>query len=45
MIVLRREGTPLRAIAAAMAGKGHKISHEGVAGVLKAVGAHTPDRA
>jgi len=39
MIVLRREGRPLRAIAAAMVAKGHRISHEGVAGVLKAVGA------
>jgi hypothetical protein len=39
MIALRREGRPLRAIAAAMAAKSHKISHEGVAGVLKAAGA------
>ena len=39
MIALRREGRPLRAIAAAMAAKGRRISHEGVAGVLKAVGA------
>ena len=38
MVALRAEGRPLRAIAAAMAVKGHRISHEGVAGVLKAVG-------
>jgi putative DNA-invertase from lambdoid prophage Rac len=35
MIALRSEGKPLRAIAAALAGKGYKISHEGVAGVLR----------
>jgi hypothetical protein len=35
MVALRAEGKPLRAIAASMAAKGHKISHEGVAGVLK----------
>ncbi|MGA2793173.1 MAG: hypothetical protein ABSE69_06500 [Roseiarcus sp.] len=40
MIVLRREGRSLRAIAAAMI-EGHRISHERVAGVLKAVGATT----
>jgi putative DNA-invertase from lambdoid prophage Rac len=39
MIALRREGRPPRAIAAATVAKGHKISYEGVAGVLKAAGA------
>jgi putative DNA-invertase from lambdoid prophage Rac len=33
---LRAQGTPLRAIAAALAAKGVRISHEGVAGVLRA---------
>jgi DNA invertase Pin-like site-specific DNA recombinase len=37
MIVLRGQGKALRAIAEAMQAKGHKISHEGVAGVLRAV--------
>jgi putative DNA-invertase from lambdoid prophage Rac len=36
MVALRSEGKPLRAIAAALGGKGYKISHEGVAGVLRA---------
>jgi putative DNA-invertase from lambdoid prophage Rac len=36
MAALRAQGRPLRAIAATMQGKGYKISHEGVAGVLKA---------
>jgi hypothetical protein len=36
MIALRAEGKPLRAISAAMAAKGHNITHEGVAGVLRA---------
>ena len=36
MAALRAEGEALRAIATAMAAKGHRISHEGVAGVLKA---------
>jgi putative DNA-invertase from lambdoid prophage Rac len=35
MIALRGEGKPLRAIAAAAQAKGHQISHEGVAGVLR----------
>ncbi len=39
MIALRAEGTPLRAIAEVMRAKGHAISHEGVAGVLKATSA------
>ena len=36
MVVLRAQGRPLRAIRDAMVEKGYKISHEGVAGVLKA---------
>lgn len=35
MVALRAEGKPLRAIADAVRAKGVKISHEGVAGVLK----------
>jgi hypothetical protein len=38
-VTLRGQGKPLRAIAKAAGAKGHKISHEGVAGVLRAVGA------
>jgi putative DNA-invertase from lambdoid prophage Rac len=38
MIALRAQGKPLRAIAHAVAAKGHKLSHEGVAGVLRASG-------
>ena len=37
MIALRAQGKPLRAISEAAAAKGHRISHEGVAGVLRAV--------
>jgi putative DNA-invertase from lambdoid prophage Rac len=36
MIELRDEGRPLRAIAAMAQAQGHRISHEGVAGVLRA---------
>jgi putative DNA-invertase from lambdoid prophage Rac len=36
MAAWRAEGRPLRAIAEAVRAKGHKISHEGVAGVLRA---------
>jgi putative DNA-invertase from lambdoid prophage Rac len=36
MAALRAQGTPLRAIADAVKAKGVKISHEGVAGVLRA---------
>ena len=36
MISLHGQGWSLRAIAAAMKAKGHRISHEGVAGVLRA---------
>ena len=36
MIALRGGGKPLRAIATAAQAKGHKISHEGVASVLRA---------
>jgi putative DNA-invertase from lambdoid prophage Rac len=39
MVALRAQGKALRAIAAAAQARGHQISHEGVAGVLKAVGA------
>jgi putative DNA-invertase from lambdoid prophage Rac len=35
MVALRAQGKALRAIAEALAAKGHKLSHEGVAGVLK----------
>jgi putative DNA-invertase from lambdoid prophage Rac len=35
MIALRAQGRPLRAIAEAMAAKGHKISHEGVAKIVR----------
>jgi len=35
---LRAQGRPLRAIATAVQAKGHKISHEGVAGVLRTAG-------
>jgi putative DNA-invertase from lambdoid prophage Rac len=38
MVALRAQGKPLRAIAKAVQARGHRISHEGVAGVLKAVG-------
>ena len=38
MAALRAQGEALRAIATAMAAKGHRISHEGVAGVLRAAG-------
>ena len=36
IIELRAEGKPLRAIAEVVVAKGHKLSHEGVAGVLRA---------
>src|SRR4051794_30747810 len=39
MVALRAQGRALRAIAAAAQAKGHAISHEGVAGVLRASGA------
>jgi hypothetical protein len=35
MVALRAQAKPLRAIAEAVAAKGHKLSHEGVAGVLR----------
>jgi putative DNA-invertase from lambdoid prophage Rac len=38
MVALRAQGEPLRAIAQAVAAKGQKLSHEGVAGVLRASG-------
>jgi DNA invertase Pin-like site-specific DNA recombinase len=37
---LRKKGEPLRAISAAMKAKGHQLSHEGVAGVLRAASAN-----
>jgi DNA invertase Pin-like site-specific DNA recombinase len=40
MVALRGQGKALRAIAEAMQAKGHRISHEGVAGVLKAASRH-----
>jgi putative DNA-invertase from lambdoid prophage Rac len=36
IIALRAQGRPLRVIAEAVAAKGHRLSHEGVAGVLRA---------
>ena len=33
MVALRTQGRPLRAIAQAAAAKGHRLSHEGVAGL------------
>ena len=39
MIALRAQGRPLRAIADAVRAKGYRISHEGVAGVLRTAGA------
>ena len=35
MIALRAQGQALRVIAVAVQAKGHRISHEGVAGVLR----------
>jgi putative DNA-invertase from lambdoid prophage Rac len=35
MIALRSQGKPLRAIALAVQAEGHRISHEGVKGVLR----------
>ena len=37
MVALRVQGKALRAIAEVMQAKGHRISHEGVAGVLRTV--------
>jgi putative DNA-invertase from lambdoid prophage Rac len=36
IVALRTQGRPLRSIAEALATMGHKLSHEGVAGVLRA---------
>jgi putative DNA-invertase from lambdoid prophage Rac len=41
IVALRAQGKALRAIAHAVAAKGHKLSHEGVAGVLKGRAAGT----
>jgi putative DNA-invertase from lambdoid prophage Rac len=38
MVALRAQGRPLRAIAKEVQAKGHRISHEGVAGVLRGAG-------
>ena len=38
MTAMRAQGNPLRAIAEAMQAEGYRISHEGVAGVLRATG-------
>ena len=35
MMALKAQGRSLRAIAQAMAAKGHKLSHEGVAGIIR----------
>ncbi len=43
MIALRAQGRPLRTIAAAVAAKGFRISHEGVAGVLKSAARSVSD--
>jgi putative DNA-invertase from lambdoid prophage Rac len=40
IVALRAQGKALRAIAAAAQAKGHRISHEGVAGVLRGHGHH-----
>jgi putative DNA-invertase from lambdoid prophage Rac len=37
IVALRAQGKPLRAIAEAAAAQGHRISHEGVAGVLRTI--------
>src|ERR1700722_7206221 len=42
MVALRSQGKPLRAIAEAVRTKGLKISHEGVAGVLRGTGSTNP---
>jgi putative DNA-invertase from lambdoid prophage Rac len=42
IVSLRAQGNALRAIAQAVAAKGHKLSHEGVAGVLRATGSGDP---
>ena len=39
MVALRAQRKPLRAIADALRARGHEISHEGVAGILRAAGA------
>ena len=41
IVALRAQGKALRAIAETLAAKGHKLSHEGVAGVLKGCAAGT----
>jgi putative DNA-invertase from lambdoid prophage Rac len=41
IVALRAQGKTLRAIADAVRAKGHRISHEGVAGVLR-VAANAP---
>jgi putative DNA-invertase from lambdoid prophage Rac len=38
MVALRAQGKALRAIAEAVQARGHRISHEGVAGFLRASG-------
>jgi putative DNA-invertase from lambdoid prophage Rac len=43
IVALRAQGRPLRAIADAVRAKGVRISHEGVAGVLKAAAAQRGD--
>jgi putative DNA-invertase from lambdoid prophage Rac len=45
MVALRAQGKPLRAIAKAVQAKGNRISHEGVAGVLRAIGADSDEAA
>jgi hypothetical protein len=43
IVALRAQGKALRAIAHAVAAKGHTLSHEGVAGVFKGVGRLTAE--
>jgi putative DNA-invertase from lambdoid prophage Rac len=38
MVALRAQGKALRAIAEAIQANGHRLSHEGVAGVLRTAG-------
>jgi putative DNA-invertase from lambdoid prophage Rac len=40
IVALRAQRKPLRAIAAAMAEKGHRVSHQGVADIVRAASAH-----
>ena len=39
MVALRAEGRPLRTVVEALAAKGHRLSVQGVANIVKAAGA------